>query len=84
MGWPYKILNQIREKLNTPNIVIIKKKNKPNPWKLQISKLNSSHSIKNFIKIGKPLKINKAAHIRPDKKGANTDKPPSAGNILVP
>jgi hypothetical protein len=78
------MVKQILENPSTPNIVIAKKKKTPNPWKLDINKLRSSHSIKNFTNKGKPRKISKADHTSPERRGAKTDKPPKAGNILVP
>ena len=65
-----------------PKKLTNKKKKKPKTPKVETNNANISHSIINFINVGKPLKINREIHIKNDIKGTKIDKPPSSIKFL--
>jgi hypothetical protein len=75
IGEPYKTVNHILAKPRTPKKLITKKNKKPKSPKLKTKLFNNSHSIINFIKIGKPLYTNKDIQTNNAINGTITDIP---------
>ncbi|MCA9496483.1 MAG: hypothetical protein KC589_06060, partial [Nanoarchaeota archaeon] len=83
VGWPYITINHTLQNPKTPKVVTSKKIITPIIEKFSNNIVRSSHSIKNFIKIGKPLNIKIINQITIVKNVFFTDNPPKATKFLV-
>jgi hypothetical protein len=77
------MINQTLQNPNTEKKQIKKKQKNPRSLKEAIKDNNKSHSIKNFINVGKPLKIKTAHHIKNVNVGKITDNPLNKVEFLV-